>query len=354
MAGNLAATTRAKKERPWWVEHRTFVIPATLQVRIKNLPPEIQVLFCFIVSKIVIETKKAPASHKGISSKYFKYFIGGDYADYVRQLKAWDIIEINPSYWSGEDGFCMGYRLHPTALAAPKVKLCFRKKQVHPSRDKSELTDDVADFVYRNLKRLTVRTDLLPQADLIDEVAAENWAEAIHFEQFNVHYSPKARRLYHVAINMPKVARKNLILKADPAVPLFEYDLKSCTPVILLGLTDDPTEKATLKLLLDGDIYATIANESRVIKDRDTIKEDFMRFVNGAVQNYIYTFFHTHMPCLTERLMKGKNSEKGMAWFGQRVESEIMAQEVPRKLMKVGGANNVNVQTQPTPLHMWG
>jgi len=354
MADNMAATTQAKKARPWWVEQRTFVVPATLKPRIQNLAEELQMHYCFIVSKVVIETKKVPTTHKGISSRYFKHFIGSDYADYVEQLKTWNIIEVNPSYWSGEDGFCMGYRLHPAALAAPKVKLCFRKKQVHPRRDKSKLTDDVAEFVHGNLKRLTVRADLLPQADLIDEVAAENWAEAIHFEQFNVHYSPKAKRLYHAAINMPKVARRNLILKADPAVPLFEYDVKSCTPVILLGLADDPAEKATLKLLLDGDIYATIASESGVTKDRDDIKQDFMKFVNGAVQNYIHTFFHSHMPCLTERLMNGKNAEKGMAWFGQRVESEIMAQEVPRKLMNVGGSSTINVQNQATPLTCGG
>jgi len=336
------------------VEQRTFVIPSTLQVHIQNLPPEIQVYFCFIVSKVVIETKKFPTLHKGISSKYFKYFIGSDYAGYVKQLEAWDIIKINPSYWSGEDGFCMGYRLSAVALAAPKVKVCFRKKQVHPVRDKSELTDGVAEFVYRNLKRLTVRTDLLPQADLIDEVAAENWAEAIHFEQFNVHYSPKARRLYHAAILMPKVARRNLLLKENPDVPLYEYDVKSCTPVILLGVAHDPAERATLTALLDGDIYTAIATEAGVTKERDDIKKDFMFFVNGSVQNYVHTFFHIHLPRLTEYLMARKGAEKGMAWFGQRVESEIMAQNVPRHLINVGGANDINVQTQPTPLTCGG
>jgi hypothetical protein len=251
-------------------------------------------------------------------------------------------------------GFPKAYRLSATALAAPKVKVCFRKKQVQPVRDKSELTDEVAKFVYRNLKRLSVRTDLLPQADPFDEVAAEDWAEAIHFEQFNVHYSPKAKRLYHAAITMPKVARKNLILKADPALPLFEYDVKSCTPVILLGVAHDPAERATLTSLLDGDIYTAIATEAGVTKERDDIKRDFMLFVNGSVQNYVHTFFHTHLPSLTEYLMARKGAEKGMAWFGQAVEADIMAQKVPSHLMNVGGANNIAVQTQPTPLTCGG
>ena len=306
MAENVAPTTGPKKQRPWWVEQRKFVVPATLLPRIKGLPEEKQIFYCYIVSKVVIETKKYPTMHKGISSKYFKNFIGSKYGDYLKTLDGdWKLIEINHAYWSGEDGFCKGYRLSASALAAKKVKVRFQKKQVHRLKDKSDLADDVAEFVYRNLKRLTVRTDLLPQADVIDEVDAETEAERVHFEQLNVHYSPHAKRLFHAAITMSKVARKNLLFKADPAVPLFEYDVRSCTPVILLGIADDPAEKTTLKLLLDADIYSTIANESGVVKDRDDIKEDFMKFVNGSIPNYVYTF------------LGGFNSSGGMGGPGK-------------------------------------
>ena len=144
---------------------------------------------------------------------------------------------------------------------------------------------------------------------------------------------------------MPKIARRNLILKADASVPLFEYDVKSCMPVILLGLIQDSAERAVLTALLDGDIYTTIANEQGVTKIRDDIKYDFLMFVNGAVRNYVFTFFHAHLPNLTGILLKGKGVEMGMAWFGQRVESEIMVQEVPRQLLQTGTApssvNNV-------------
>jgi hypothetical protein len=349
MAENLAPIVQAKKERPWWLNQRRFVVPEMLFARIKDSPEAIQIIFCYIVSKVIIETKKYPTQFKGISSQYFKDFIGSDYGDYLKILNDdWKIIEINPSYWNGEDGFCKGYRLRPKALASPLRKVCFRKKQVHPLRDRSELTDDVIRFVHSNLKRLTARADLLNQSNVIDDVDAETWAERIYFGQLNVHYSAKAKRLFHVAINMPKVARRNLVFRDDPATPLFEYDVKSCTPVILLGITEYPAEKAKLKSLLDGDIYTTIANESGVTKDRDSIKEDFMMFVNGAVQNYIHTFFHRHLPGLAVMVMKGKNAEKGMAWFGQRVESEIMVQEVGRQLVNLVGANCTNVQNQST------
>jgi hypothetical protein len=68
--------------------------------------------------------------------------------------------------------------------------------------------------------------------------------------------------------------------------------------------------------------------------------------VNGSIQNYVHTFFHCHLPSLTEIVMKGKKVEEGMAWFGQSVESKIMVQEVPRQLMKSGLVNNNSVQLQ--------
>ena len=198
MAGNSAASTRAKKDnRPWWVKQRRFVVPSTLQAKIQSLPEEIQIFYCYIVSKIVIESKKHPTLYHPIASKYFNDFVGSDYRGYLEQLKDWQIIEINDAYLNaGGKGFTKSYRLHPTARAAAKVKINCDKKVVQPLRDKSELIDDVAKFVLLNLKRLDVKTDLLPQNDVVDEVDAVDWAERIHFQQFNVHYSPKAKRLY--------------------------------------------------------------------------------------------------------------------------------------------------------------
>jgi hypothetical protein len=331
----MSPARRAKKQRPWWVEQRTFVVPSTLQGHIQDLPDDVRLNYCYIVSKIVIESKKHPTLYHPISSKYFNDFVGSKYQTYMEQLKDWQIIHINDAYLNADGkGFTKSYRLHPSALAASKVKICFKKKQVQPLRDKSKLTNGVAAFVHENLKRLTVRTDLLPQADVIDEVDAEDAAEDIYFQAFNVHYSEKAKRLFHTAILMPKVARKNLILKSDASVPLFEYDVKSCMPVIILGLIQDPAERATLTTLLDGDIYTAIADESGVTKDRAEIKVDFLKFLNGGVRNYVFTFFHEHLPTFAELVLKGKGAENGMAWFGQRVESEIMVQEVPRQLMQ--------------------
>ena len=340
----MAPAARVKNDRPWWVKQRRFVVPAMLQNKIRRLPEDEQRFYCFIVSKIVVTSKKRPTLFHPISRKYFKNFIGTGYRDYINQLRDWSVIEVNEQYVNDPvEGFCKSYRLHPNARRSAKVKICFKKAAVQPLRDKSVLTDDVCRFVFKNLKRLTVPAELLPQTNAIDDVATEDVAEQIFFNQFNLHYSPNVGRLYHSVVLMPKVGRRNLILKDHPALPLFEYDVKSCHPVLLLTLIQDPAERVKYTALLNGDIYSTIARERGITKAREDIKDDFLAFVNGSVQNYFNRYFQTHFPILTEYMM---NHGSGMAWFGQTVEAGIMVDEVPRLLMGSGLVNNVPVQNQ--------
>ena len=125
------------------------------------------------------------------------------------------IIQVNDAYWHGEGGFCKGYRLHPQAQSSGKTRINFAKKQVHPLKDKSDLTDNVVGFVHRNLTRLAVRADLLPQANVIDEVDAEDWAENL-LGPVQRPLFQEAKRLYHGAITMPNVARRNLVFRRTP------------------------------------------------------------------------------------------------------------------------------------------
>ncbi len=337
-----AASTLVKNEHPLWVRQRFFVIPSKLQAKLNGVPGEVQEILCSIVSMIIIATKKNPEHFANITSIEFKNSIGSNYRGYLDLLAdEWHIVSINDRYSNAEGKeFSKSYRLHPSAVAANKVMVGFDKKVIQPLRDYSKLDNDVATFVHQNLNRLAVRNDLLPQANPIDKVEAINSAVKVHWGRFNVHYAPHAKRLYHTAISMPKIARRNLILKADASVPLFEYDVKSCMPVILLGLIKDPAERATLTALLDGDIYTTIANEQGVTKHRDYIKDDFLFFLNGGIRNYVYTFFHEHLPTLAEWALTGKGAKKGMAWYGQSVEAEIMAQNVPRQINGTGTPSN--------------
>lgn len=333
--------------RPLWVTQRYYVIPATLKQKMQDAPKDIQEILCSIVSTIVLATKKHPEHFANITSTEFKNDIGSDYRRYLDILEEWRIVSINDRYSNSEGkGFPKSYRLYPSAARAEKVIAPFDRKVIQPLRDQSKLSNDAARFIHRNLNRLAVRDDLLPQANLIDEVEAVNAAVKVYYGKFNLHYASHAKRLYHTVIQMPSVARKNLILKSDASVPLFEYDIKSCMPVILLGIPKPPAENATLTALLNGDIYTAIANECGVTDSRDDIKQEFLRFVNGGVRNYVYTFFHQHLPTLAKWALKGKGAKKGMAWYGQSVEAEIMAQEVPRQLSVSSSPSTNNIQNQ--------
>jgi len=331
--------TKMRPERPWWVKQRKFVIPVRLRDRIENLPEEIQKHYCFIVSKVIVETKKRPQDFANISSKYFHDCIDSNYKDFIRRLEDWEMIQVNDQYLNDpESGFTMSYRLHPNVQRDVLVRIEFGKKKVQPLRDSSELTDDVAEFVHRNLRRLTIRPELVEQPNLIDEVDVQDWAVKIHFGQFNLKYSAKVRRMYHSIVQMPSVGRKNLMLKDNPAEPLYEYDVKTCHPVLLLTLVNDPVERERYTTLLKADIYKTIATEVGVaVDDRESLKEDFLCFMNGAEHNYYYRYFLEHLPALTGRMMAMPKKE--MARSLQRREAEIMTKEVPWLLMKHSAAS---------------
>ena len=322
-------------EHPTWVKQRVFAIPATLVKRLPGLSAEDQLNFSRVASEVVIKTKKNPVLYKPIPSKRFKDTVGTNYKKFVDQLAEWQIIQVNPRYRStGERTFCMSYRLTHRAAAAEKRKIWFEKKVVQPLKDRSKLTDDVAAFVHRNLQRLAIRADLLPQADVIDEVAAEQWAETIYRQQFNLKYSGNVKRMFHSVIVMPRVARRNLILKDTPTTPLYEYDIKSCHPVLMLALVKKSGEDAkAFTDLLDGDIYSTVARECGVEADRDDMKVDFLKFANGKAKNYFHAYFSERFPKLVQFMDKNK---KKMAWFCQAVEAKIMTQIVPRLLMCSG------------------
>ena len=322
-------------EHPTWVKRRVFAIPATLVKRLPGLSADEQLNLCRVASEVVIKTKKNPVLFKPISSRRFKDSVGTNYKKFVDQLAEWKIIQVNPRYRStGERKFCMSYRLTHHAAAAEKRKIWFEKKVVQPLKDRSKLTDDVATFVHRNLQRLTIRADLLPQADRVDEVAAEQWAETIYWQQFNLKYSKDVKRMFHSVIVMPRVARRNLILKDAPTIPLYEYDIKSCHPVLMLALVKrSGDDENAFTDLLNGDIYSTVARDRGVEADRDDMKVDFLKFANGKAKNYFHAYFSKRFPRLVQFMDKNK---KKMAWFCQAVEAKIMTQIVPRLVMSSG------------------
>jgi hypothetical protein len=343
-------------EKPWWVKQRRFAVPATLRDRIEGLPEQERLFYCYIVNKVRYETKDEPLQSEGISSTYFQNFIGSGYRRYVEQLREWQIIQVNDHYLNADGhGFTKSYRIHQEALEAPIVKIRFDKKQAQPLKDHSEITDEVADFVLANCRRVGVKPELANQGNEEAEVDAEDFAERIYWGQFNVRYGGKVQRLFHTIIEMPSAARANLVFKADPAVHLCEYDVKSCHPVLLLTIMEDDKEKAGLMDLLSEDFYSVVAKECGVDLARDTIKMDFLKFANGRTRNYFHQYFTCHFPRLTQYLDEHKD---GVAAFGQNAEAVILVNEVPRWLMDYAGraqpTGSSNLKPSKSSLTSWG
>ena len=310
-----------------------------------------QINFCRIVSMVIIATKNNPAFFANIRSKDFKAAIGSDYRKYVDQLIAWEIIEANESYSNDpEKPFPKSFRLAGGSAAVQMEEIVFPMKVVQPLTDRSKLTDDVAAFVLRNLERLTVRSDLLPQANLVDWVNAKQWAKKIAWGQFNLHYSGGVKRMFHTVIEMPRIARRNLILKDSPTTPLYEYDIKSCHPVLLLALMKNDAERAAYLDLLAGDIYSTVGKACGIDADREDMKDDFLEFANGRSKNYFYKFFRVRFPQLVDRMDKIKKvrGHKQMARGCQEAEAKIMTQIVPRLLMASGNQDKASILLNST------
>ena len=327
-----------KKCYPKYVYQKKFVITSNLLTLIQPMDEETKKNYCFAVSLIIVLSKKNPNYFVEINKKVFHNFIGDDYHEYLNQLEKWGIIEINNNYSNFESNeFCKSFRIIDNSN---KVTISFNKKKIKPLLDKSVITDARSEFIFRSLNRIGVLNDLIPTDDLIDEVESEQWSEKIFFGKFDLHYSNKVKRLFHSIILMPSNCRKNLVLKEATAVQLFEYDIKSALPVILLTLTSDENERSKLKLLLDGDIYYTIYNNSGLgYQPRKKIKIQFMEFVFGSIQNYFFDYFKLNYPILSNNIIA---IGKEMASYYQSKEASIITINIPDKLLEKSYYNKIS------------
>ena len=325
-----------KQNKPWYCKMRRFIIPSGLMDYIKDLPQNQQINYCFIVTRILIATKKNPKLFGSIHSKVFQNFIISEYTDYVYQLVTWGVIEVRNEYSNNLDHpFTTAYRITELFMKQETKRISFQKKKCQPLKDKSTINDNITKFVYHNLKRIGVLETIRKETNLIDQVDYEDWAEAIWDQVFNLHYGKKVSRLYHSIILMPSGCRKNLILKENPSKPLFEYDVKSCHPVLLLTLMQDKLEREKFITLLNNDIYTTIGREVGCFCSRDEHKIHFLHFINGGITNYFYHYFLKHLPKTTSVIM---DNIDGMASYLQNNEANIMVKLLPSFL---ANPNNV-------------
>lgn len=316
---------------PAYVHITKFVVVPELLKLIETLPDNERINYCFLQSLIIRLSKDTPNFFVNIHRTVWKNFMGNNYNKYIKDMIEWKMIERQDAYLNETDGFTKSYRLPAAHQNTEKIIVKFPKKRINPLIDKSVLMDDVSIFVHQNLKKLTVRNELKETVDSIQTVENEYWANKIYWQNFNLHYGNTVGRMFHTVIVMPKASRCDLVWKEDNQIKLFEYDIQSCHPVLLLSLMVNEAEKESYKKLLDTDIYTTIAEKMHISKNRKIIKEDFMYFIYGESKNYFYTYFTQNFPIF----MQQKNVlGKTMASVSQNMEANIMVKELPTKIMQ--------------------
>lgn len=272
---------RAIKER-MWLKIKKFAITKSLQEKLahSDLTLEQQEWCCYIQSKVLRELRDKNQS--SIHCKYFKNKIGQGYTQWVKLLKEWEQLD-GDDFFKPPSAFSSGetkkYWIPQSALADGIVNRDFKVGRIKATKDKSRFPKHLPwiEFIHQNLKELSIRKELIgiPDDDPVCAANCHDYAKRIFHGEFNCRLGNNSNRLSHSVILMPKVARQNLIWKATGMPLEFEFDVKSCHPVLLLMLATDETERKQYCRVLDRDIYDVIRVQGDIKDSRQGCKNEW-------------------------------------------------------------------------------
>lgn len=325
------------RKRPW-LKMRVFCITASLQRKMavdETLTEKEREWLSYIQNKVLIEGRKDD-KWANIGATYFLDKIGGGYRRWVDRLVEWGELEVNESYKAAAgSGFTKSYQVPLAAKSTGTTTITFLRKKIQPPRPKPPITTGgvAFDWADKNLRRLTVAESLLVGPNAITSAMVHESCWRIFYGDFNLRRGAVCRRLYHAVIEMAKEGRANLKL-IDSSDTLYEYDVKSCHPVLLLDLFTDPTERLRYSELLDVDIYDGVAAVMKKELSRDEVKEDFMAAINpenrkpsSLGRKWVYRFFRQEFPIFTEQVL---NVRTDLAVELQSLEADLMVDELGR------------------------
>jgi phosphotransferase system IIB component len=289
---------------------------------------------CYVQDIVVYLSRKErhPALYVNIGARYFNDGIGKDYRQSIDTLIQLGELEVNECYREGTDdkrGFTKSYRIPSAAWANGITSADFRTKRLRKLSDHSSATGAIVDYVKKCYTQLTVRNHSPVNTLRAQAIAG---LHKVASGAANVVYGVAVNRLYHSIVEMPSEGR--VYIEHKEGKPLAEFDIKSCHPYLLVSLCEDASEKARyIQFLQSCDIYTHVANAMGVKSSRDVVKEDFMRFYNGGIGNYVYRYYLQHFPKLAACVMaRGKD----MAIYLQNLEARIMVETVGAECAKLG------------------
>lgn len=319
------------KERAW-LKTDHFAVTHSLRAKLEAsaLPVQEQQRFAYIQNKVLISANEGEWAP--VARRYWQDKCGGRYKQYIETLNEWKQLEVDPSYWASHENataYSKSYRVPASALSEGVCAIDFRRKRFRPPQADNDAPDEVSRYALKCLSDLEVVKDdrfWLPD-DPIRRSRVTSHCEHIAFKDFGLGYGGQCRRLFHRVVMMPSEGRPNL---KHYCLPLVEYDVKSCHPVLLLPSFTDG-ERTRYRDLLAADIYTEIGKEMGVA-EREKVKMDFVRVVNPKWrdlewlrQQYVFSFFEKRFPHFTESVLCVRTD---LALTLQNAEADLMVQRL--------------------------
>jgi len=321
---------------PFWLKAKSYQVTTSLHAKLAALPDREARNLAYAQDIIVYLSKKQrnPAFFVNIGARYFNDGLGENYRKYINQLVSIGELEVNEHYQESTDstqGFTKSYRIPAQARATGTTWARFNAKRLRKKADHSTAQGTVADWIIACCQQLEAR-DIAPRQQL--SAKALDGLAKVHSGAVNLVKGRVVNRLYHTIVEMPKEGRKFIRHKGKRE--LAEFDLKACHPWLLGTFTTDAEERARYYSLLESaDIYISARDwAGHVNRSRDDVKEDFMRFCNGAMENYFFDYYQAHFPGIAKRVQD--IGRAGMASTLQNLEAKLMVEMVGSECAKRG------------------
>lgn len=275
------------------------------------------------------------------------------HSDFLRKVLTWrfckqaisllerlGIIDINPNYSDGGLGYAphtKSYRLRKQWGKETQTIKCRVESKADIKlakialQDNSNIQNEVQEFIFKNLKRLTYDMPAfeaahgkaaLPQETIERLEQAHGYLEA---GKIDLRPGRSVKRLTHTVIRMPKgddAIKARSFLRLDKSdIPLMEIDCKSAQPVMLLSLYENPDceEAVKYKTALENGIYAEVT-DSKITKD--AAKKQFGVFISHKYRgNTFGRGFELKFPILNAAV---RNFNGSLSAHLQNVEADII------------------------------
>ncbi|HRT06894.1 MAG TPA: hypothetical protein P5038_00485 [Candidatus Paceibacterota bacterium] len=322
---------RFVRERAW-LKTDHFAVTKSLRAKLEasGLPAREQSRSAYIQNKVLVTAKERQWAQ--ISSRYWSDKCDSGYTRYRDQLCDWGQLRFNRKYLATHDanGYPMSYLVPSAAMRDGICNVNFGRERFHAPTPDNTPTDDASRYALKCLWDLKVVKDTefwLP-TEPTRRSRVKDHCEHIAYKDFGLTYGNKSKRLFHRVVMMPAEGRRNL--KHD-FLPLVEYDVKSCHPLLLVTLFEHDGERRRYQDLLAGDIYTAIG-DAMGTTDREQVKTDFLRVVNAGRKSpkwlrgeYVFQFFQERFPHFAKSVLSNRTD---LAIYLQNFEAGLMVQRL--------------------------